>query len=208
MGQVQKTESQYSTSEISRLYIERPFKETITTRDTLTEVFREPVTFNRYVNPGSGVHFEEQCVAVHGIHPSDPRIVGADKMSVVWADFCKWVEEYTNPDDVCILVAYNGQNCDMKWLWKLTQAPFAPYRLPSKIQWFMDPYKVITSNPKCPLNHLQSKMCLRNQPKNDGYTAKERQKRCNKSMWGCAQCQEPICDVCWPKYDKHKTKVD
>jgi hypothetical protein len=52
------------------------------------------------------------------------------------------------------------------------------------------------------------KMCLRNQPKNDGYTAIERQKRCNKSMWGCAQCQEPICDVCWPKYDKHKTKVD
>ena len=51
-------------------------------------------------------------------------------------------------------------------------------------------------------------MCLRNQPKDDGYTAKERQKRCNKSMWGCAQCQEPICDVCWPKYDKHKKKVD
>eukprot|EP00956_Cyclotella_meneghiniana_P022924 scaffold43919_cov42-Cyclotella_meneghiniana.AAC.1 len=110
----------------------------------------------QYVNPGSGVHFEEQCVAVHGIHPSDPRIIGADKMSVVWADFCKWIEDHTFPDEVCILVAYNGQNCDMKWLWKLTQAPFAPYRLPAKIQWFMDPYRVITSYPDCPLNHLQS----------------------------------------------------
>jgi hypothetical protein len=51
------------------------------------------------------------------------------------------------------------------------------------------------------------KMCLRNQPKDDGYTAKERQKRCNQSKWGCAHCQEPICEVCWPNYDMHKREV-
>ena len=44
----------------------------------------------------------------------------------------------------------------MKWLWKLTQVPFAPHRLPPKLQWFMDPYEVITSYNDCPLNHLQS----------------------------------------------------
>ena len=121
-------------------------------------MYREPVTFNRYVNPGRGVHFEEQCVAVHGIHPSDPRIVEADPMTVVWRDFCKWIEDHTTPNEVCILVAYNGQNCDMKWLWKLTQAPFSPHRLPAKLQWFMDPYKVITSYNDCPFNHRQSRL--------------------------------------------------
>ena len=38
---------------------------------------------------------------------------------------CKWIEDHIMSDEVCILVAYNGQNCDMKWLWKLTQASFS-----------------------------------------------------------------------------------
>ena len=114
--------------------------------------------FNRYVDPGSGVHFEEQCVAVHGIHSSDHCIIGANKMDVVWQDFCKWIEENTTGDEVGILVAYNGKNCNMKWLWKLTQALYSPFSLPSKLKWFMDPYKVIILYPNCPFNHHQSKM--------------------------------------------------
>ena len=78
------------------------------------------MTFNKYVNPGSGVHFKERCVAVHGIHPSDPRITEADKLAVVWGQFCEWLEKHTASDEVGILVAYNGENCDMKWLWKIT----------------------------------------------------------------------------------------
>ena len=61
----------------------RPHKKSVYNKDKLEEVYREPATFNKYVNPGSGVHFEERCVAVHGIHPSDPRITEADKLSVV-----------------------------------------------------------------------------------------------------------------------------
>eukprot|EP00956_Cyclotella_meneghiniana_P034425 scaffold104733_cov38-Cyclotella_meneghiniana.AAC.2 len=114
------------SAELSRLYIERPYKKSIYSKDTLEEVYREPETFNKYVNPGRGVHFEEHCVAVHGLHPSDPRITGADKLTVVWAQFCEWIERNTSPDEVAILVAYNGENCDMKWLWMITQAPFSP----------------------------------------------------------------------------------
>ncbi len=116
------------------------------------------MTFNKYVNPGSGVHFEERCVAVHGIHPSDPRITEADKLAVVWGQFCEWLEKHTASDEVGILVAYNGENCDMKWLWKITQAPFSPYHMPEKLKWFMDPYRVITAHPACGLHQSQSKL--------------------------------------------------
>ena len=146
------------SAELSRLYIERPYKKTIYTKDKLREVYREPVTFNKYVNPGRGVHFEEHCVAVHGIHPSDPRITGADKLSVVWSQFCEWLEEQMLPDEVGILVAYNGENCDMKWLWKITQAPFSQCRMPERLKWFMDPYRVITANDKCELHTDRSKL--------------------------------------------------
>ena len=55
------------------------------------------------------------------------------------------------------------------------------------------------------------RMCLRMQPDNDYYrslTSRQRKKLCNNSRTGCVQCEEPICDSCWPKYDKHKAKVD
>ena len=97
-------------------------------------------------------------MAVHGIHPSDPRITEADKLSVVWGQFCEWLEKHTASDEVGILVAYNGENCDTKWLWKITQAPFSPYRMPKKLKWFMDPYRVITTNPACGLHQSQSKL--------------------------------------------------
>ncbi len=83
------------SAELSCIYIKRPNKSTIFRSDEIHEVYREPVTFNRYVNPGSGVHFEEQCKAVHGIQNSDPCIVCTDKMELVWGDFCMWIKENT-----------------------------------------------------------------------------------------------------------------
>eukprot|EP00956_Cyclotella_meneghiniana_P010948 scaffold15307_cov38-Cyclotella_meneghiniana.AAC.3 len=58
-------------------------------------------------------------------------------MHVVWHTFCEWVDSH-EPDETIILVAYNGEKCNCKWLWKLTQAPFSQYNLPTKIKWFMD----------------------------------------------------------------------
>ncbi|KAL3788088.1 hypothetical protein HJC23_008150 [Cyclotella cryptica] len=119
------------SAELSCVDNERPNKSNILTSDEVNEVYREPVMFNRYDDPGSGVYFEEQCAAVN-------------KIDIIWLDFCKWIKENITADKVGVLASYNDQNCNMKCLWKLTQAPYSPFSLPSKLKWFMDPYKVIT----------------------------------------------------------------
>ena len=49
-----------------------------------------------------------------------------------------------------ILIAWNGERCYlMKWLWKICQAPNSPFSISEKLQYFMDPYKVITSYKSC-----------------------------------------------------------
>jgi hypothetical protein len=57
------------------------------------------------------------------------------------------------------------------------------------------------------VNSVYCRMCYRKQD-NDEIETEVKKSRCRKSKFGCVQCKEPICDSCWPKYDKHKTKVD
>lgn len=57
------------------------------------------------------------------------------------------------------------------------------------------------------VNSAYCRMCYRKQD-NDEIETEVKKSRCRKSKFGCVQCKEPICDSCWPKYDKHKTKVD
>eukprot|EP00956_Cyclotella_meneghiniana_P037498 scaffold139642_cov36-Cyclotella_meneghiniana.AAC.3 len=139
--------SSYLSAEISELYIERPFKETIITRDTLTEVYREPVTFNR------GIDHKRKKVTIQYACGSRRR-----------------TKKCTT--DKVLLKRKNGKDMD-----------YSDY----------------------------CRMCLRMQPDNDYYkslTNKQRQRLCNNSRTGCPQCKEPICDSCWPKYDKHKEKLE
>ena len=49
----------------------------------------------------------------------------ADPIHVVWAQFLQWIEVNTEPDKVVVMVAWNGVSCDLKRLWKLTQAPMS-----------------------------------------------------------------------------------
>ena len=102
-----------------------------------------------YVNPGRGVFFKESSVAVHGTHLSDPHIVNASEMRVVWHTFCEWVDSH-EPDETIILVAVEVE-AD-------TSSLFLIYNLPTKIKWFMDPLKFITSYGSCPLNKDRSKL--------------------------------------------------
>ena len=60
--------------------------------------------------------------------------------------------------EVAILVAYNGETCDLKWLWKLTQAPRSPYDLPETMAYFVDPLKIIKQYVGCKLNPKHSKL--------------------------------------------------
>ena len=91
--------------------------------DTASNIRRDAATFNEYVNPGEEAEWDEYGLGIHGLSPSDKRIVEAGDMTVVWNKFIAWISSNTTPDETLALVAWNGAACDMKWLWRITQAP-------------------------------------------------------------------------------------
>ena len=112
--------------------------------------------FNKYVNPGEGAIWNEVAAQrSHQLTASDPRIRNADDITIVWGQFETWIKESVLGDEVVILVAYNGETCDMKWLWSLTQAPRSPHNMPEAIQFFMDPLKVVRNYKRHPLHKAQ-----------------------------------------------------
>ncbi len=91
---------------------------------------RRGCTFNRYVQPGCAPEYwDHKSIDVHGILPTNPRF----------------------------FVAWNGGTCDLKWLWKLTQAPNLQYSLPENVRYFIDPCCVIVKYKSCLLNKTKSK---------------------------------------------------
>ena len=60
--------------------------------------------------------------------------------------------------ETVVLVAWNGEVCDLKWLWRLTQAPNSRYSLPENIKFFIDPYRVIEKYKSCGFNKTKSKI--------------------------------------------------
>jgi hypothetical protein len=56
------------------------------------------------------------------------------------------------------LVAWNGRSCDLKWFWRLAQAPSLRYSLPQNIKYFLDPYHVIQKYKSCTFNKIKSKI--------------------------------------------------
>lgn len=99
-------------------------------------------------------------MAIHGLTPNSPEILAAEGLNVVWDKFCKWVDHVVPDGEVAILVAWNGENCDLKWFWEITQAPNSPYpyRMPPKIKYFIDPYRLITKYPSMKVNPKLSKI--------------------------------------------------
>ena len=127
-------------------------------KDTATDIKRDSNTFNEYVNPGEDAIWSTQATKIHGLHTKHPQIRTAYPMAVVWPQFEEWIKVNTAPDEVVILIAYNGETCDLKWLWKITQAPFSKYKLPSKIAYFIDPYRVMERFEGCPLNKSKTNL--------------------------------------------------
>jgi hypothetical protein len=72
--------------------------------------------------------------------------------------FKTWLNGHVGMSETIILVAWNGENCNLKWLWKITQAPRSCLSFPPQIQFFIDPYHVITSFKSCPLHKSKSKI--------------------------------------------------
>jgi hypothetical protein len=89
---------------------------------------RHGCTFNRYVQPGCNPEYwDQRSIDVHGILPTDPRITGADKMRIVWPQFLSWLAEHSSAAQPIFFVTWNGGTHDLKWLWRLTQAPNSQY---------------------------------------------------------------------------------
>jgi hypothetical protein len=101
-------------------------------------------TFDRYVKPECDI-WDQRCIDIHQIHSEDERIVGAHNIHQVWLQFKTWLNSHVGMSETVILVAWNGENCNLKWLWKITQAPRSCLSFPPQIQFFIDPYRVITS---------------------------------------------------------------
>jgi hypothetical protein len=76
----------------------------------------------------------------------------------VWKRFKSWLDLYLQPDDDGVLVAWNGEKCDLTWLWQLTQAPRSTLSFPPQLKYFLDPLKVIGEYSRCPLHKSKSKL--------------------------------------------------
>ena len=128
------------------------------TKDKASNIEREPLTFNAYVYSWEGAIYLSAYTNIHWLSESSQCIKDASDINVVWSRFVGWINNNTARYEVTILVAYNGETCDMKWLWKLTQAPFTSLTLPPKIKFFMDPYKVMSHYSSYLLNKTKTKL--------------------------------------------------
>ena len=90
------------------------------TKDTAANVQRDPNIFDKHIRPSDDALWDEHCTAIHGLHANHPSIVAADDIGTVWAQFLAWINSRIGRDEVVILVAYNGETCNLQWLWKLT----------------------------------------------------------------------------------------
>ena len=116
-------------------------------------------TFNSYVNPEVlPEYWDQRSISVHGILPDDERIKNAGNMRTVWPEFQRWFWSIVSPSETVVLVAWNGEACDLNWLWRLTQAPNSRYSLPENIKFFIDPYRVIEKYTSCGFNKTKSKI--------------------------------------------------
>ncbi len=79
-------------------------------------------------------------------------------MRTVWPEFQRWFFSILSQAEMDVLVAWNGEKCGLKWLWRLTQAPNLRYSLPDHIKYFIDPYHVIEKDKTCPFNKTKSKI--------------------------------------------------
>jgi len=102
-------------------------------------------TFDEYVNPGpNAVWNEAASSASHKLHRHDPRIVNAKRLPEVWERFSTFIKSNVGRHQKGIMIAWNGESCDMRWIYKVAQAPNTTLSLPDKIQYFLDPFKVIS----------------------------------------------------------------
>ncbi len=129
-------------------------------KDTAANITRNDDTFHEFINPGedSFDFWSEACMAVHNLNPNSPCILAAKGRTEVWRNFEAWVDRVVPDGEVAIMVAWNGETCDLKWFWEMTQAPYSPYHMPPKLKYFIDPYDMIKKYTSIPVHPKHSKI--------------------------------------------------
>ncbi len=126
-------------------------------KDCIKEVQRTPAIFNSYVLPWTDI-WEQRCINVHQLAPDNERITSANGIETVWQRFNSWFYRKAKATETVILVTWNGESCNLKWLWKITQARGSCCFLPPQIKYFIDPYRVVSYFKSCPMNKTKSKI--------------------------------------------------
>ena len=119
-------------------------------------VIRE--VFNEYVCPPTSALWDAKCIETTGLNANHPSIVNADPIEQVWGRFITFLNKYIGLKERAILVAWNGGACDMEWIYRLTQASKSTMSLPSRVKYFLDPYRAIANTSGCKLNKKHSKL--------------------------------------------------
>jgi len=88
----------------------------------------ESESFDRYVKLRDGAIWSSSSKDVHGLHANSPETKNAKGIEIVWNGFV------SGRDQRGCLVAWNGESCDMKWIYKLTQAPGSKLAMPKGIK--------------------------------------------------------------------------
>jgi len=89
--------------------------------------------FNKYVRPPNSAIWDQNTTAVHHLSSNSPQILSADPINQAWSDFNNFINSNLHHEEKCIMIAYNGEACNLRLLWKLTQAPNSTLSMPTKI---------------------------------------------------------------------------
>ena len=94
---------------------------------------------------------------ITGLHAGHPSIIEADSSEVVWSRFVSFLNKYINGEKRGIIIAWNGASCDLDWIYRYTQAPGSSLKLPPRMKYFMDPYRLIETTSGCKIHKSKSK---------------------------------------------------
>ena len=115
-------------------------------------------TFDSYVKPSDSAVWSEHATKIHGLHRGHPSIINADPLESVWVEFIAYLNANIPIGKVGVLVAWNGETCDMEWCYRIMNGPIGTVSFPRQLRYFMDPLEIIRRHTGCLLNPKKSKL--------------------------------------------------
>lgn len=112
-----------------------------------------------YIRPPDCVFWkEEACRASHSLSAASREICSMSPFFTVWVQTCNWISCHVGWNKKCVLISYQGDSCDIHWIWKHNQAPWSQLCMPPQIVHFMDSLEVINSYTSCKFYPNRSKL--------------------------------------------------